>query len=184
MATESSFRTDSRQTDRDTPASRTETPRLKTIHEADRGAAPELDRSIDLFIVSHQPVEDKPIFDRILLSRNTDIAREDHFLFTLPANIRQKIYGYCFPHEPRRISLSPRFATKAVFPDDYFASPWDVLDMVFGGLQSFPGLRHELMIYFWTEYHFHVTLSPFSGPKFSPLSNVWYVFFNPIILTL
>jgi hypothetical protein len=73
--------------------------------------------------------------------------------------------------------LSPRFATKDCFSDDYFASPWDVLEPVKGALSSSAIMRNELMTYFWTEYHFHATLSAFSGPIFSPLSHVWLHFY-------
>jgi hypothetical protein len=40
------------------------------------------------------------------------------------------------------------------------------------------------MTYFWTEYHFHVTLTPFSGPKLSPLSQVWLLGYLDIIQRL
>jgi hypothetical protein len=100
-------------------------------------------------------------------------VHEHHALFELPVTVRRKIYDYCLPDEPRKISLSPRFVTKAVFPDGSLASPWDVLEPVRGGLQAFSELRRELMTYFWTQFHFHVTLSPFTGPRFSPLSHVW-----------
>lgn len=132
---------------------------------------PELDRSVDLFVMSNMPVDQESVFEFLLLSHNS--VYEDRSLFALPITVRRRIYEYCFPNEPRKISLSPRFASKAVFPDGYFASPWDVLDPVLGGLHAFRKLRHELMIYFWTVYHFHVTFSPFTGPKFSPLSHVW-----------
>jgi hypothetical protein len=178
MAAESSVRTDSRQSGRDTPASQKEPPTLKTIPEYERGPAPDLDRSIDLFIVSNKPIEEEPILERLLLNHNTVQGPP---LFNLPVNVRRKVYDFCFPNEPRKISLSPRFATKAVFPDDYFSSPWDLLEPVFGGLHAFRELRRELMIYFWTEYHFHVTLSPFSGPKFSPLSLIWLTRYLEIV---
>ena len=178
MATESSFRTDSRQSDRDTQASPRELTTLKTIPEYERGPAPKLDRSIDLFIVSNKPVEEVPVVERLL---NYNAIEGDHPLFNLPVSVRRMIYDYCFPHESRKISLSPRFATKAVFPDDYFASPWDILDPVFGGLHAFRELRRELMTYFWAEYHFHITLSPFSGPRFSPLSLVWLTSYLEIV---
>ena len=107
-----------------------------------------------------------------LLSGN-DATAATHPLFALPAGIRRQICGYCFPLESRKISLSPRFATKEVWAKGYFASPWDILEDVMGGLGSSRALRKDLMTYFWTEYQFHVTLTPFSGPMFSPLSHVW-----------
>lgn len=177
---ESSFRTESRlssQTGRATPASQKGT--LIQIIEDERPPPPELDREVDLFIVSGTPIEQALVLERLLSSHNA--ATQGPILFTLPVSVRRKIYDYCFPYEPRKISLSPRFATKAVFPDGYFASPWDVIEPVSGALRAFRALRYELMAYFWTEYHFHVTLNPFSGPRFSPLSHVWLIGYLGII---
>ncbi|KAG4444370.1 hypothetical protein IFR05_000135 [Cadophora sp. M221] len=134
----------------------------------------EFERDIDLVATAQGRTPDTvdEVFKRLLPIQS---ATEDntHPLFQLPANIRRRIYGFCFPYDARKITLSPSFATKAVFHEEYFASPWDIIDSVEGGLQSFSLLRSELMAYFWTEYHFHVTLNEFSGPKFSPLSHVW-----------
>jgi hypothetical protein len=146
--------------------------------EPPRSQTPELDRSVDLYVVSNEPIEQQVVFDN-LISSHDDI--HDHKLFALPITIRRRIYGTCFPAEPRKISLSPRFATKAVFPDGYFTSPWDILDPVWGGLQAFRQLRRELMIFFWTQYHFHVTLSPFTGNMFSSLSQVWLTAYLDIV---
>ncbi|PVH77609.1 hypothetical protein DL98DRAFT_656639 [Cadophora sp. DSE1049] len=134
----------------------------------------EFERDIDL-IASTQtttPAAPDVVFGQLLPApiSSGDIV---HSLFKLPASVRRRIYGYCFPFESRKVTLSPSFATKAVFPEEYFASPWDIIDSVAGGIQSFSMLRNELMIYFWNEYHFHVTLTEFSGAKFSPLSHVW-----------
>lgn len=130
-----------------------------------RPPAPEYDRTIDL--VTEQVLPDPAV--EVLFP----IQKSCHPLFALPAYIKQRIYSFCFQSEPRHVTLSPMFATKAVFPDDYFSSPWNVLDSVAGGTQAFRALRHELLAFFWSRYHFHVTLSEFSGPKFSPLSHVW-----------
>lgn len=136
-----------------------------------RPPRPDIDQSVILSANSGTSVDLSLVFDQLLASNDTTTAT--HPLFTLPTNIRRRIYGYCLPTEDRTISLSPHFATKAVWPNGHFASPWDVLEEVMGGLSSFKALRNELMVYFWTEYKFHVTLNPFSGPTFSPLSHVW-----------
>ena len=134
----------------------------------------EFERDIDLIAVAQTTALATPddVFPQLL---QVSDASDDtiHALFKLPASVRRRIYGFCFPFEPRKITLSPSFATKAVFPEEYFASPWDIIDIVAGGMQSFSMLRNDLMAYFWTEYHFHVTITEFSGPKFSPLSHIW-----------
>ncbi|KAH7413092.1 hypothetical protein BKA64DRAFT_344926 [Cadophora sp. MPI-SDFR-AT-0126] len=134
----------------------------------------EFERDVDL-VASTQtitPATVDVVSGQLLqVSNSSDDAL--HSFFKLPASVRRRIYGFCFPFESRKITLSPSFATKAVFPEEYFASPWDIIEHVAGGMQSFSILRNDLMAYFWSEYRFHVTLTEFSGPKFSPLSHVW-----------
>ncbi|KAB8298780.1 hypothetical protein EYC80_000955 [Monilinia laxa] len=94
--------------------------------------------------------------------------------FKLPTKIRRKIYFYCLPNkQDTTVSLSPHFATKNCYYSYHFTSPWDILQPVAGGLQSFSLMRNDLMTYFWTEYDFHVTLTPFCNSVFTPLSSVW-----------
>jgi hypothetical protein len=151
---------------------------LVPIDEEER-YSPHFDRSVDLLATAAPEdiaVDDTAVFEQLLAAY--DDKNGKHGLSALPASVRQKIYGFCFDEEePRKISLSPKFATRAVFPDGYFASPWDVLEPVFGGLHAFRALRHDLLNYFWTRYHFHVTLNPFSGEVFSPLSHIWLLNF-------
>ncbi|CAL3970452.1 unnamed protein product [Diplocarpon coronariae] len=129
------------------------------------------DRDVDLIamVPGLDPTKDR-MFERHVFKHRMNAV---HPLFNMPSDVKRRIYGFCFPDEARKLTLSPYFATKAVFPKDYFACVWDVLDPVWGGLEAFSVLRLELLTYFWTHYHFHVTLNEFSGPKFSPLSHLW-----------
>jgi hypothetical protein len=129
------------------------------------------ERSVDQIGFRNTQIDQEAVFG-ILLSSHND-TKHHHSLFALPVTVRRRICDFCFPPESRKVSLSPYFATRETFAEENLASPWDILEPVFGGLQAFQQLRHELMTYFWTEYHFHVTLSPFTGPKFSPLSSLW-----------
>ncbi|PBP23647.1 alpha beta hydrolase fold protein [Diplocarpon rosae] len=141
------------------------------LEEVTHPRPPSFDRGVDLIaMVPGLDITKDRMFDRHVSKHNVNAA---HPLFKMPSDIKRRIYGFCFPDETRKLNLSPSFATKAVFPEDYFACPWDVLDPVWGGLEAFSVLRFELLIYFWTHYHFHVTLNEFSGPIFSPLSHVW-----------
>lgn len=132
---------------------------------------PLLARDVDLVAWSSQNLNDRSNQPRYFT--HPPVADGFVVLFLLPASIRKNVYKYCFLDEPRKVSLSPHFATKAIFAKDHFASPWDVLHPVHGALHAFSLIRTELMEYFWAEFHFHVTLSMFSGPKFSPLSHVF-----------
>jgi hypothetical protein len=158
------------------PLSHVET--LIPIHEEER-YEPYFERTVDLLATAapHEiSIDQMEVFENLVNAY--DERNGGHPLSALPATVRHKIYSYCFEElETRRINLSPKFATRAVFPNDYFASPWNVLDPVWGGREAFRALRHDLMDYFWTTYHFHITLNVFSGPMFSPLSHVWLLNF-------
>jgi hypothetical protein len=133
---------------------------LNSIHEDQR--PPALDREVDLLVDRGAPVDIPLIFQQSV----TDLGAlaESNTLFTLPAKVRMKIYSYCFSDESRKICLSPRFETKAIFPEDYFASPWDVLDPVWGGLSTSRALRHDLMSYFWTQVSLQIPKSKSRDP--------------------
>ncbi|KAE9366945.1 hypothetical protein N431DRAFT_495309 [Stipitochalara longipes BDJ] len=140
---------------------------------------PTLDRGVDLLAVAAPhaiSIDQTEVFEQLVNAYQK--KNGEHLLSLLPASVRYKIYGFCFnDHDGRKINLSPKFAVRAVFPDDYFISPWTVLDPVLGSIHAFRALRHDLMNYFWTSYHFHVTINVFSGPIFSPLSHVWLLNF-------
>ncbi len=147
---------------------------MTAFDEEGRPPPPELDRDWDFAACmepSQIPIDQCYVFET--LHPREEVKNSVHTLFNLPPKIKHLIYGYCFPDEERIINLSPRFATKAIFDDEYFASPWDVLDPVLGALEASSTLRKEILTYFWTEFAFHVSINPFSGPKLSPLSNVW-----------
>ncbi|KAG9238239.1 hypothetical protein BJ875DRAFT_71136 [Amylocarpus encephaloides] len=133
---------------------------------------PPFERYVDLMIV--QDTTDRKLtfitLDEKELPSDAGLLLK---IFTLDDRVRRLIYGHCLPYETRHVTLSPHFATKAAFGPDYFADPFDILEDIMGALESSPLLRNDLMAYFWSEHHFHVTISKFSGPKFSPLSHVW-----------
>jgi hypothetical protein len=151
---------------------------LLPIEEEERDK-PTFDRSVDLVAIAapHKiSIDQTEVFEQLVSAY--DEQNGEHRLSALPAAVRHRIYAFCFEgFERRKINLSPKFAVRAVFPDSHFLSPWNVLDPVFGGVHAFRALRHDLMTYFWTTYHFHVTLNVFSGPVFSPLSHIWLLNF-------
>lgn len=137
------------------------------------------DRSVDLVAIASD-IEDVTLPGGVCCPADSGDKR--FAINRLPTTVQRMIYAFCFPTEPRKVSLSPWFATKAVFNSrNYFAHPLDILDNVSGGLQAFHALRKDLMNFFWTNYHFHVTLNTFSGPKFSPFSHVWLHDYLPIV---
>ena len=159
--------------------------KLTAVDEDGRHPLPALERSVDLLLNTtprRLPAHPSYIFEQLVPCNNA--SNNSHPLFRLSSLIRHKIYGFCFPSEDRKVSLSPRFAISAVFGMEYFASPGDILFELVPALGSFRMLRWELMSYFWTEYHFHVTLNPLSGPLLSPLSHIWLYQYLDIIQRL
>jgi len=161
---------------------------LKPHEDLWQGPPPEFARDVDIEFCL-ETVDLELIYRHIVPSPNSIcitscMTAAQFFNEEAPAEVRATICGYCFPWEPRRITLSPYFTLKAVFSEVYHASPWDVLENAMGGIHAFQALRRDLMRYFWTHYRFQVTLDLFSGPVFSPLSHTWLPDYLSIIQDL
>ncbi|KAI9732701.1 MAG: hypothetical protein M1818_007435 [Claussenomyces sp. TS43310] len=116
--------------------------------------------AIDDFVQS-LPVPAPAVQTSLLLNLEDKLRRHIcFFLFSTPAN-------------DKKITLSPIFATKDVFADDYFVKPWDVLEDVEDVMYACRRLRDDVQTFFWTEYKFHVSISPFTAPMTSPVSQQW-----------
>ncbi|KAM0314082.1 hypothetical protein ACHAO8_005037 [Botrytis cinerea] len=132
---------------------------------------PPFDRNWDLCANDGVPMDPDKSFEHCLPPRPNNSFSP---FFDMPTKVRRKIYSYCLPSSTNiMISLSPEFAWRNCYHDYYFTSPWNVLEMVSGALASFSLMRNDLMTYFWTEYQFHVTLTPFCSSIFTPLSSIW-----------
>ncbi|KAJ8058943.1 hypothetical protein OCU04_011928 [Sclerotinia nivalis] len=132
---------------------------------------PPFDRNWDLMADDGVPIDFNDLFGHCLPPRQNNNFSP---FFDLPINVRRKVYSYCLPNRKSiTILLSPHFVIKNCYHGYYFSSPWNVLESVAGGLASFSLMRNDLMTYFWTEYQFHVTLTPFCNSAFTPLSSVW-----------
>lgn len=124
------------------------------------------DRSVDLIVSRSTKMDQNMVFNNLLEKMEVGESNKNCRFFTrVPIAARKRIYAYLFPDESRPISLSPYFATKDAFPKDAFASPWDVLENALEPMEACSRLRKEIMTYFWTHYHFHVTLSPVTSPS-------------------
>jgi hypothetical protein len=102
-------------------------------------------------------------------------AAESPIFKMLPSHIRLEIWGNLFSIPAgKKIILSKDFVMKPVFPDNYFISPWDVIEPIQGAISSCRQMREEILWYFCHKFHFHVTFSPFTtGQIFSGLSIRW-----------
>ncbi|THV50642.1 hypothetical protein BGAL_0142g00230 [Botrytis galanthina] len=132
---------------------------------------PPFDRNWDLCATDGVPMDSNETFEYCLPPRQNDNFSP---FFDMPTKIRRKIYSYCLPSSTETtVSLSPEFTWRNCYHDYYFTSPWTVLEMVSGAIASFSLMRNDILTFFWTEYHFHVTLTPFCSSIFTPLSSIW-----------
>lgn len=119
-------------------------------------------------------LEAEALEDFIRSLPSTDQTSQKSPLLKLPDVARRCIMEFLFSTpKNRKVTLSPQFATKDVFPDDYFATPFEILNGLESVIFTCRRLRDDAMTYFWTSYEFHMTISPLTGPATSPLSQQW-----------
>lgn len=97
-------------------------------------------------------------------------------LTSLPAIVRRLIVSYVLPQpeDGRKVTLAPEFAISQFYPEDYFLDPfWDILQDAEGLMLASKQHRDDVQTYFWTTYHFHISLSSFTTPALSKLTMQW-----------
>ncbi|KAE8449305.1 hypothetical protein EG329_008206 [Mollisiaceae sp. DMI_Dod_QoI] len=159
---------------------------LRAVEEESQASVPEIDREVDLMVASDEPCIQEDLdkaLDTVIPAwsgategyptQKLDPNGPLFPWFKLPPKCKRIIFEFCFPPEQRKVSLSKESFTEAVFPKGYFASPWDILDPVWGALGSCQAWRNEVLAYFWSQYHFHITLNEFTGKFTCPLSHIW-----------
>lgn len=131
---------------------------------------PSLERSFDVSARGNFMTGPSQAFSSHLKKPNSYAVQQTHAFFTLNHEIKRRIFDFVFPYSEAGIpiTLSPKFGTVDVYPDDHFLVPWEVLWAVEGGLYSCKQLQDELMTYFWTNYEFHVVLSSYTKVSLIP----------------
>jgi hypothetical protein len=94
-------------------------------------------------------------------------------LLCLAPVLRRRIWSYVFPQPTgKKVLLSPWFAVKDSFKYDDFVIGQDVWTTdVLNAMLACRMMRDDLRTYLLTHYHFHVTLSPFTGKELCPGSH-------------
>lgn len=154
-------------------------------------------RAID-FVVCADPC-DIPIEESIRFKLMVPSGRHSsgvNDLFSVPQEVRRQIYSYIFPKEKHPILLSPIWSTKETrsvgndgkipgdffWPEDFFVPPGRILNKTMQKVMSSSmAIRHEFMAYFWSEYKFHVILSPWTRPLNARLVHEWLPRFLEIV---
>jgi hypothetical protein len=134
------------------------------------------ERSIDVFVTGPNystPFQDW--FDN-LPSYPESLREAANTLARLSSDIRRHIISHVLPQpdERRKVTLAPDFAISQFYPEDYFLDPfWDILQHAEALMLTSKQLRDDVQTYFWTAYHFHISLSSFTSPNLSKLIMQW-----------
>lgn len=104
----------------------------------------------------------------------------DPHLLGLPVNVRFRIYQFVtgpVRAKNKMIILSPDRTIDGFWPKKHFMEPRTVFDIIGALSLSCFQLRHEIMTYYCSQFHFHVTIDYFCSPMVAPLMNKWLPLF-------
>ena len=158
-----------------------------TIEDHNVLIIPPLDRTVD--IVCHNrhhhgepalPSED--IFDATLQALVADTGGRKpnaEGLLRLPAPIRFRIIQYLLPLQSRPVTLSRAVFTKAGWPKDSLRSLRSSISPLQRYLEVGSAFRKDILVAFLATTSFHVVLSPYVGPRMSPLATTWLLKYGP-----
>jgi hypothetical protein len=114
-------------------------------------------------------------------SRTCEIVTygEPHLL-RLPLKVRFLIYDFLTESErdkDMKVVLSPPNTVAYFWPEAHFIEPSDVFDYIGNASESCWQLRHELMTYYCTQFHFHITYNYFCTPFVARIIHRWLPLF-------
>lgn len=96
--------------------------------------------------------------------------------FDLDANIRHRIMDKLLedyrPGKP--VLLNKKSRASPAWPDDFFATLWDVLGPLQSYIRACPHLRADVMAALLMTQPFHVIFSPYVKPSTEPLATKWF----------
>ncbi|OBT76022.1 hypothetical protein VF21_03507 [Pseudogymnoascus sp. 05NY08] len=105
----------------------------------------------------------------------------DPHLLGLPANVRFRIYQFMTKSvraKNKIIVLSPDRTINGFWPKKHFMEPQTVFDVIGGLSLTCFQLRHEVLTYYCSQFHFHITYNCFCTPISAPLMYKWLPLFG------
>lgn len=163
----------SRNTDADTPIpDREPVPIFHRNTDSEVGTVGTMD-AFDIFVQS--------LPKNFYSSETSEIVTfgEPHLL-RLPLKIRFLIYDYVTESErakDKKIIISPPNTVAWFWPANHFIDPSDVFYYIGGASETCWQLRHELMTYYCTQFHFHITYNYFCTPFVARIIHKWLPLF-------
>lgn len=147
-------------------------PLLAPVPIAHRQGLPAWDRTFDA--VYHSVVK-KTSFEQVLGSFLEDHARKKSRsgYFRLPDSVRFKICQYLLPDIEKPIRLNKHSFNRDVWRKQDFETPNSTLYELSCYFQVSFAFRADVLVTFLSRTRLHAVLSPFTGPKISPLATTW-----------
>lgn len=105
---------------------------------------------------------------------------ESHLL-GFPLNVRFRIYEFMTESvraKNKKIVLSPGRTVDGFWPKKYFLEPEAVFNIIGGLSLTCFQLRHEVLTYYCSQFHFHITFNYFCSPIAAPLIHKWLPLFG------
>ncbi|TVY79321.1 hypothetical protein Focb16_v009452 [Fusarium oxysporum f. sp. cubense] len=169
-----------------TPSS-TVFPGLGVSQSAHRQGLPAWDRTLDA--VYHGAFE-KGSFEKVLNSFYENNARKkpSSGYFRLPDSVRYRICRYLLPPCDKPLRLNKHALSRDVWRKQDFESPSSTLLQLSFCFEVSFAFRADVLVAFLQNTKLHAVLSPFTGPRVSPLATTWLnnygMYANNIVIEL
>ncbi|KLO92297.1 uncharacterized protein LW93_7928 [Fusarium fujikuroi] len=162
-------------------------PGLGVSQSAHRQGLPAWDRTLDA--VYHGTFE-KGSFENVLKSFYENHARKkpSSGYFRLPDSVRYRICRYLLPPCDKPLRLNKHALSRDVWRKEDFESPSSKLLQISSYFEVSFDFRADVLVTFVQNTKLHAVLSPFTGPRVSPLATTWLnnygMYANNIVIEL
>ncbi|WXC63085.1 hypothetical protein SNK03_008902 [Fusarium graminearum] len=148
-------------------------PRLRPPVNVPRHNLPAWDRAVDA--VCHNAEPKKASFEKVLKAFFIDHGRRKSSVgyFRLPDSVRLRICMYLLPDNDKPLRLNKFPFNRDVWRSQDFASAYSTLGRISPYLEVSFAFRADVLITFLQKTRLHAVLSPFTGPRVSPLVTKW-----------
>ena len=114
------------------------------------------------------------------IATNSMLDFGEPHLLGFPVKVRFRIYQYItisILSEDKKVVLSPGRTVNGFWPKNYFIEPEAVFDIIGSLSLTCFQLRHEVLTYYCSQFHFHITYNYFCTPIAAPLVHKWLPLF-------
>ncbi|KAI1036713.1 hypothetical protein LB503_003230 [Fusarium chuoi] len=162
-------------------------PGLGVSQTAHRQGLPAWDRTLDAV---YHGVFERGSFEKVLKSFYENHARKkpSSGYFRLPDSVRYRICRYLLPPCDKPLRLNKHALSRDVWRKEDFESPSSTLLQLSSYFEVSFNFRADILVTFLQNTKLHAVLSPFTGPRVSPLATTWLnnygMYANNIVIEL